>query len=213
MAGLFFLCFVIYSTFVTTSLIIMVIILLITILYSNKNDTLLWVSLILVSLFFYILYEFGFFISVIDKIMPAFEGTAVEPKLLDLKRSMIQGELAGGSLTARQNLHAISWNSFFQNPFFGTSKVGGHSSLIDRFGGMGMVAGFPFLMMIVSFIRQTAKIYRTKMAKTFFWMGVIVGLMFLYLKGNWGCESWLVYCVLMPMGILSYENKYNMLKQ
>lgn len=213
LAGLLVLCFVIYSTFVTTSLFIAVTILLVTLLYSDKNNTLLWVSLILVSLLFYILYELGFFISVIDWIMPAFENTAVEPKLLDFKASMIQGELTGGSITKRQDLHAISWHSFFQNPIFGTSIVGGHSSLIDRFGGMGILAGIPFLMIFVSFFRQAARFYQTRMARTFFWIGIIVGFVFLYVKGNWGCENWLVYMVLMPMSILSYENKYNITGQ
>lgn len=205
LVGLLVLCFVIYSTFVTTSLILMTVVLVFAVFYSDKNILLLWMLTMFGGIVLYILYEFGFFISVIDWVMPAFEGTAVEPKLFDIKASMLQGELTGGTITGRQNLHAISWNSFFQNPFFGTSIVGGHSSLIDRFGGMGVLAGIPFLMIIVSFIRQMAVFYQTRMAKTFFWIGIIVGFIFLYMKGNWGCESWLVYVVLMPMGILSIE--------
>ena len=207
LAGLLTLCVVVYYTFITTSLILMVAVLLITIFYSDKNYVLMWLLFVFGVLILYILYEFGFFISLIDWIMPAFEGTAVENKLLDFKASMIQGELTGGSLTVRQNRHNISWNSFFQNPFFGTSIVGGHSSLIDRFGGMGAMVGIPFLMIFVSFIHQIKRRYQTRMAKTFFWIGIVIGFIFLYMKGNWGCEDWLVYFVLMPMGILTFEKQ------
>lgn len=209
LSELLVLCVVIYYTFVTTSLIIAVAILFISIIYSDKNYALMWIIYILIALVLYILYEFGFFISVIDWIMPAFEDTAVKPKLLDFKASMLQGEVTGNTLTIRQERHSISWNSFFQNPFFGTSITGAHSSLIDRFGGMGAVAGIPFLMILVSFIRQMVRRYQTRKAKTFFWIGIFVGFLFLYMKGNWGSEDWLVFMVLMPMGILTFENEIN----
>lgn len=207
--GLLMLCFVIYDTFVTTSLIIMVVTILFTVLYTQKNPVVFGIMVILIFLVFYVLYEFGVFIALIDKIMPVFEGTSVEYKLIDFKSSMLQGELTGGSILGRQSLHDISWNSFFQNPFFGTSVVGGHSSLIDRFGGMGFIAGLPFVMIFVSYIKRMVKLYNTKMAKAFFWAGIIAGFTYLYQKGNWGSESWLMYVVLMPMGILTFENKVN----
>lgn len=185
----------------------MVAVLVIAIFYSDKSNALMWIILIFGALVLYIFYEYGFFISVIDWIMPAFEGTAVESKLLDFKASMLQGSLTGGTITGRQNLHAISWNSFFQNPFFGTTVVGGHSSFIDRFGGMGAVVGIPFLMIFVSFIRQMVSCYQTRMAKFFFWIGIVVGFIFLYMKGNWGGEAWLIYMILMPMGIMVFEQQ------
>ena len=129
--------------------------------------------------------------------------------LLDFKDSMLQGQVTGGTITSRQNLHAISWHSFFQNPFFGTSAVGGHSSFIDRLGGMGFIAGLPFVMIFVSFIKRMVKLYETKMAKAFFWIGTISAFLFLYQKGNWGAEAWLIYMVLMPMGISVFEQSNN----
>lgn len=207
--GLLVMCFVVYDTFVTTSLIIMIAIVLFTLLYTSKNPSLFWIIAIFSIVIIYLLYQFGVFSALIDKIMPAFIGTPVEKKLLDFKASMLKGELTGGSITGRQNLHAISWHSFFQNPFFGTSVVGGHSSLIDRFGGMGFIAGLPFVMIFVSFINRMVKLYNTKMAKAFFWVGIVAGFTYLYQKGNWGCEAWLMYMVLMPMGILVYERKTN----
>ena len=210
--GLGVLCFVIYDTFVTTSLILMIAIVLFSIFYTSKNSVLFAIIVMVLALLVYVLYQGGFFITLIDWIMPAFEGTAVEPKLVDMQDSIRQGQLTGGTITGRQNLHDISWNSFFQNPFFGTSVVGGHSSLIDRLGGMGILAGVPFAMIFVTFVKRMVKFYDTKHAKAFFWVGIIVGFLFLYLKGNWGSESWLMYMVLMPMGILVFERNYLNLK-
>lgn len=201
------LCFVIYDTFVTTSLLIMIAVVLFTVFYTPRNTVIFLIIASLLMFVIYVLYQYGIFIALIDWLMPAFEGTAIEPKLNDFKDSMLQGQVTGGTITGRQNLHAISWNSFFHNPFFGTSVVGGHSSLVDRFGGMGFVAGLPFVMIFVSFIKRMVKLFETKMAKVFFWIGTISAFVYLYQKGNWGGEAWLMYMVLMPMGILVFENK------
>lgn len=204
------LCFVIYDTFVTTSLLIMIAVVLFTVFYTSRNTALFVIIASLLLLIVFVLYQYGFFVALIDWIMPAFEDTAVESKLIDFKASMLQGELTGGTITGRQDLHTISWHSFFQNPFFGTSVVGGHSSLIDRFGGMGFIAGLPFVMIFVSFIKRMVILFDTKLAKAFFWVGIIAGFTYLYQKGNWGSEAWLMYMVLMPMGILSFEKtNYN----
>lgn len=203
--GLGVLCFVIYDTFVTTSLLVMIAVVLFAVFYTPRNTAIFLVIATLLVLVVYVLYQFGFFITLIDWIMPAFEGTAVEPKLVDMQDSIRQGQLTGGTITGRQNLHDISWNSFFQNPFFGTSVVGGHSSLIDRFGGMGLLAGLPFVMVFISFIRRMVKQYQTRTSIVFFWVGIIIGFVFLYNKGNWSCEAWLMCMVLMPMGIMVFE--------
>ena len=203
--GLMALCFVIYDTFITTSLIIMIVVVLFTLTYSKNHTSQLWIMLILLSIVIYILYRLGFFISLIDWILPAFEGTSVEYKLNDFKESMIEGQLTGDSITGRVDFHDISINSFFTNPLFGGNRSGGHSSLLDRFGGMGIVVGLPYLFMFISIMKQLNKLYITKTAKMFFYVGIIVGAVFLYNKGLFGCEGWLMYTVLMPMGILSFE--------
>lgn len=205
--GLGLLCFVIYDTFVTTSLLIMIVIVLFTMFYTPKNTFILGIIAPLLVIVVFVLYQYGFFIALIDWIMPVFEDTAVESKLIDFKNSMLLGKITGGTIIARQNLHDISWNSFFQNPLFGTSVVGLHSSLVDRFGGMGLVAGLPFVMILISFIKRMVKMYDTRTAKIFFWIGTISAFVYLYQKGNWGGEAWLMYMVLMPIGILVYEKQ------
>ena len=118
----------------------------------------------------------------------------------------MQGHVTGDSLTGRQDYHGMSINSFFSNPLFGGGMVGGHSSLLDRLGGMGLVAGLPFIMIFVSFFKRMIRVYKTTMAKEFFVVGYIVAFVYLINKGNWGGESWLLLMVLLPFGLLVAEN-------
>ena len=198
-------CFVVYDTFVTTSLLIMLGVVMFTIIFPKKNPRRLWITAALTLVIVLFMYETGLFIRIIDWMMPAFDGTAAETKLWGIRQSLLQGQLTGGDIEARQEYHRISWNSFLNNFLFGSSVVGNHSTLLDRFGGMGVVAGIPFIMIFISFIKRMGKLYETKIARAFFWAGIIAGAIFLYQKGLWGCESWLMYLVLMPMGILVLE--------
>ena len=205
--GVVVLCYVIYDTFVTTSLILMISILIITWAYTGKNPGIFWFFVILSLLILYTFYLSGFFVLFIDWIRPVFEGTPVEVKLLDLRDSMTQGELTGSSIVVRREKHDSSWLSFLSNPLIGSGKVGEHSSLLDRFGGMGLFVGIPFVMIIVSYIKQMRVLYRTQFAKVFWGIGLVAGFVFLLEKGIWGAEGWLFYMVLMPMGILLLERK------
>lgn len=206
-AGLVALFLVVYYTFVTTSLIIMIAIVLFTIIYSEKNEVRSFFIFAILLLLFLVFSNDSFLIGLIDGIMPFFEGSAVEFKLNDFRDSLIQGQITGSSITGRMDYHEISRQSFFINPIFGYPRVGGHSSLLDRLGGMGIVGTLPFVMIMVSYIQQMRKLFSTRAAKIFFWTGVIAGFVYLYEKGLWGSEGWLVYMVLMPMGILVFEQK------
>jgi hypothetical protein len=203
--GLVVLCFVIYDTFVTTSLVLMIFVLIFTVLFSEKQQQQSLLAMFVAAVIFFVLYEVGFFVTLIDLIMPFFEDTAVEPKLIDIKNSMMQGHVTGESITARQEHHAVSIESFLSNPIFGSAQSEGHSTLLDRFGGMGLVVGVPYVMIIISFVKRMSLMYKTKMAKMFFKIGVLVSFVYLYNKGNWGSESWLFLMVLLPFGLLAAE--------
>lgn len=211
MIGLVVLCFVIYDTFVTTSLILMILVLFFTFFLSERKGKGECFVVLFLSVVFYLLYQCGFFVSLIDLVMPAFEGTAVESKLFDMKESMMQGHVTGDSLTGRQDYHSISIESFFQNPLFGGGRTGGHSSLMDRLGGMGLMVGIPFIMIFVSFIKTINPLFKTRLAKMFFWLNLVIALVYLYNKGNWGCESWLFLFVFVPIGLFVVENGFTIL--
>lgn len=207
--ALLVLAFVVYNTFVTTSLLLMVAAMVYLFAYKESSTATRAGVVVLLMFIFFVIYETGGLVSFIRWIMPAFEGTAVEPKLLDMEQSMISGHFEGGTITGRQSLHQQSWDAFWHNPIVGTSgAVGGHSALIDRLGGMGLLAFVPFLMMILSAIKMLSSLFSTKQARTFFMAGIIMGFAFMYTKGLWGSEAWLLYFVLMPYSISVFENKY-----
>ena len=209
MLALCALCFVVYDTFVTASLLIMIALLIFTLFYSERNSTHFWGFFGIGAGIFIILYEMGFFILLIDWIYPLFRGTPVAGKLIDIQTSMYMNEVSGGNLVTRQEMHAISWASFFENPIWGTSVVGRHSVLIDRLGGMGIVVFFPFLMMIITALRRHMKAFYTRTSRMFFMAGIIAGFLFMYGKGIWGSESWLMFLVLMPFGLQVFERENN----
>ena len=205
-AGLVMLLFVVYSTFVTTSLIIALAIIVLAFTYNGRQSSTYWFTLAGLAILFFILYEVGVFVSLIDAVYPWFEGTPVEPKLDDFRASMVGGELQGGTIESRQRLHGMSWEAFFNNPIWGTPKVGGHSTILDRFGGLGILGGLPFLMIFISFYQIGCKWFLNRRVRFFFRLGILAGMIYLYQKGNWGAESWLMLMVMMPLTIwvLSY---------
>lgn len=206
--GLVTLFFVVYSTFVTTSLIIALAIIVFAFTYNGRQSSSYWFTLAALAFLFFILYEAGVFVSLIDAVYPWFEGTPVESKLNDFRVSMIGGELQGGTIETRQRLHVRSWDAFFTNPIWGTPNVGGHSSLLDRFGGLGLLGGLPFLMIFISFYQLGRKWFLDARVRFFFSLGILAGLVFLYQKGNWGAESWLMLMVMMPMTIWVLGNTH-----
>ena len=205
LAMIFLHVYVIVQTYVTTSLSVVIPFLLIVFLYNERYKSFTFLLYAFLLAILYVLYQADFFISLIDFLFPYFQGTPVESKLVDIKASMMVGELQGGTIDVRQNLHDISWNSFFQNPLWGTSIVGRHSSLIDRLGGMGLFAFIPFVMIIISFFQQVVKLINDKLAKYFLFSGIIVIGIFLFMKGLFGFEGWLFLLVFLPTVIIDVE--------
>lgn len=211
--ALLLLCYVIYGTFVTTSLIVMLGIIVFAYTYDDRRTSVYWLTVIVLVLIFYLCYVFGLFFDFIDWIRPFFANTAVDPKLDDLQNSMMAGHLQGNSITVRLTLHSTSWDSFFENPLWGTSIVGGHSSLLDRLGGMGIMGGIPFLMIIISFLKYSLAMLVSKRARVFLVSGFVAGFIYLYEKSIWGQESWLMLMVMMPMTLWVLDNSIFKLKK
>ena len=207
--ALIILCYVIYSTFVTTSLVITIAVIVFAFSYNGHRSS-YYTTVCILALVIWVLYEAGFFLWVVDAIYPFFDGTAVQQKLDDFRESMIHDELQGSTITSRQNLHEISLNAFFSSPIWGSSSVGGHSSLLDRLGGLGLLGGIPFVMIFVSFYKMGCRWFASYALHTFFILSLFVGIVFLYQKGNWGSESWLMMMVMMPLSLsvlnLIYSN-------
>lgn len=200
------LCYVIYSTSVTTSLLVMVGIISASIVYNEKKKITFWLIIIFIIIIIYYFYHTGVILAFFEWIKPYFENSPVEPKINDFIKSIAQGKVTGGSIIDRQDLHDISWNSFFKNPILGTGVVGGHSSILDRFGGMGILGGIPFLMIFISFYKTTKTLYLSNSARAFLSIGMIASFTYLYEKGLWGSESWLMLFVILPLALAVLED-------
>ena len=201
------LCFMVYDTFITTCLFLSVMSIVFTLFYYKDNKDTSILIFIVVFFFIMLLYWTGAFVVILEKIMPLFDGTYVYYKLNDMRDSLLQGELTGSSLTTRRDRHMTSWNSFFANPIFGGGEEGRHSSLIDRLGGMGLVAFIPFVMIFITAIKQVSKRLLDRTTRIFYYLVCIVALLFLYTKGNWCSENWLLFMVLAPLSLRMIEKR------
>ena len=143
------LLFIIVNTYITTSLVIALIIVSFTLLFDIHNMVRSIIFIILLFFIIYILHISDVFIQIFNFLIAFFDGTDAQSKMEDFKLLYLTGEIGKSSnLAGRSNLHNISWSAFFDNILFGSSPVGGHSSLIDRLGGMGLLAFIPFIMII-----------------------------------------------------------------
>ena len=200
------LCFIIYDTFVTTSLIIALMIIFFTLLYNGRKQSL--IAMGAVSIILVVLWNAGAFTPILDVLTPIFEGTPVEDKLQDFQMESMGMDANNGTLDVRAERHSMSWNAFFSNPLFGdSSMVGGHSTLLDHLGGMGLLAFIPFALIFWNFFKQMKIRYNSAMGRTFFFVNVACSLIFLYTKAMWYAECWLFFLVLAPFGILAVKDK------
>ena len=91
-----------------------------------------------------------------------------------------------------------SWDCFFQNPLFGTENVGGHSNVIDRLGGMGLIGAVPYFMIFVVYFKEIKMFFEPRTARVFAYLTFLIAFIYLYQKGNWSDSNWLFLLVLAP---------------
>lgn len=207
--SLIILLYVILNTYVTTSLMLVLAILVISIVYSDNNRIRSFLIAFLSIFLLLILHLSGIFVQLFDFLIDFFEGTAVQPKIEAFKYIYLFGDIeqSGGHITGRMNLHDMSWKAFSENFLIGgTSPVGGHSQLIDRLGGMGLVAFIPFIMMIFAQIKMVLKLITNSEQRLFYYLGLGVAFAILYQKGLFGQEGWFFLMILLPGLLISFRN-------
>ena len=203
-----FLYIILYS-YVTTSIIITLGTIIFALLYDTNNKPKSFLFIFLTGFVVYMLHSAGVFIQLFDFLLRFFDGTAVEPKIEGFKYIYLGGDIesSGGHITGRMSYHDMSWLAFSENFLIGgTSPVGGHSQIIDRLGGMGIIAFIPFVMIIISLIKMTLRIIRDKEQLIFYYLGLFSVFMLLYQKGLFGQEGWLFLMVLMPGLIITFRD-------
>lgn len=198
--------YIIINTSITTSLIIGLGLVVFALLYSPKKKM---ASLMKVALFFcfiYVLYLLGAFVSILDWAIDFFEGTATQMKMLDFK-DVLLGESTENAITiqGRVDFHDISIRAFFANPFVGTSPVGGHSNILDRLGGLGLVGFIPYCMLFYTHFKSYLKQITDSTQRIYYFVGFFATLVFAYNKGTFGQEGWLFMLIILPSMLIWYK--------
>lgn len=194
------LVYIILKSSITTTIILLIVSFVLCRILISKNTESEIIIFIIVGVTIAILYYSGGFVMLLDLVSPFFEGTAVSAKIDDLKLYLMTG-VKGESIDVRENLHNISWESFFSNPIYGGGRFGGHSLMLDKLGCMGVVGFVAYIMMYVS----AYKLWRSKMnirEKRFYFIGFLSVIILLYSKGIFGQEGNLFFMVLLPIIIL-----------
>lgn len=203
-----YMSYVIVQSSIATTLVLAVVSIAFMLIY-NENDTgkSMLRAVMFVGLFF-VLIMVGIVDSIMNSIVDYYEGTASEGKMYMFRDMLLGNELqSGNSLDNRSNLHAISINAFYANPFFGSAPLGGHSCLLDRLGGLGLFGFIPYVVFLFSVFQETLRLFRSKSSKVAFYVVSFSVLLMLYEKGLFGQESWLLLLVLAPSILRYVENK------
>lgn len=209
LAVLVLFCFIILHSYITTSIIITLSTIIFALLADINNKPKSFLLIFLTGFAVYILHSAGVFILLFDFLLRLFDGSAVEPKIEGFKYIYLGGDIesSGGHLTGRMSYHDMSWLAFSENFLIGgTSPVGGHSQLIDRLGGMGIITFIPYMMIFVSLIKMTLPLFKDKEQLLFYILGLVAIFLLLYQKGIFGQEGWLFLMVLMPGLIITFRD-------
>lgn len=165
---------------------------------AKKGTVVIWFLVLFVVLF--VLYGVGVIDMLLDQVANFYEGTPTYSKVIEIKDS-----LHGRSGVSRSDLHRQSWYAFANDPVFGSMPVGGHSSLLDRLGGLGLLGFVPFIGMFIYIIKVESKRYSGK-AIRYFYLTVLAAVILLYEKGLFGAEGWLFFLVLCPTCFTVFDN-------
>lgn len=209
--------YIIYNASITTNLVITLMILLFSLLY-KENIQKAVIKTSIFCLFVLGLHLGGAIEKLFDVAIVFTEGTYSNAKIQGFK-DMYIGK-SDDVVEGRSNLHTISIMSFIQSPIWGmnevrkdvmdadfitedNSVVGGHSSLLDRFGGMGLLGGIPFVMIFWLIYKDWKNRMPRGDSHYFYMFGVIAAFILLYGKGVFGQEGWFSLCIYLPCMILA----------
>lgn len=206
--------YIVVQTAVSTSLVIAIFIFVFVLLMNPNNISISIVGWTIVGVSFIVLYYMGFFLDVVDALMPFFEDTPVEAKLVDLHNSMVAGHITGDNLTVRMDVQNRSMHHFFENPLFGSNDLpGAHSKIWDVLGTMGLLAGVPFLLVIWNSMKQWSNVAENKITRIYVVFSLFIGCIYLYTKGIFSGEGWLFMIVIVPCIIIWYSQQSIMVKK
>lgn len=195
--------FAVIKTEITTSFIAVVIVIIFTLVYQNESrgNTKTIIAFFVILIVLWLLYVTGVVLQFVELLIRMYEGTVAQIKFIEF-REMLMGNDERNNMGLRAYLRQLSLQCFYNNPIIGSPGVGGHSSLLDRLGSMGLLGFLPFLFMLVANVKAWIKQMPERGEKFFYISGIVIVFMFLYVKGLFGGEGMLFMTVLLPVGII-----------
>lgn len=198
------LIYVIYKTEITTSLLALLVMIIYTLTYRDNVQSMIFASVV-IGLIIILLYRSGVVLMFVEWLQKIYDGTVVASKLQDLHDSITGEKLQGDTLEVREYCRQVSWDSFLHNPFFGGGEVLGHSSIIDRMGGMGLMGFIPWIIMLIDNVKSWYYVIEDKCGRFFYMGGIFIVFVFLYNKGLFSGEGFLFMTVILPTSILFFQ--------
>ena len=202
--------YVVIKTEVTTSFFISIISILLVLFYrpNRKSQSVLSFSVLLIIVM--VLYYSGAMISIVEFLLPYFDGSTIAFKLNDIHDSLLEGKLTGDTLTGRTDYHGMSINAFLSNPVIGSMPVGGHSKILDTLGAMGLLAFIPYIMIIISTLKYyTKRVSQSVDMRVYLFVSFLLASVFLYTKGIFGAPGYLFMFVIVPATIMTLQDHDN----
>lgn len=201
---LLFVSYTVYLSYVTTIIILSAIVIFASSLYS-ENQGKLMLRLFSLSFLFVLLYFSGFFELLLDSLVNVFTGTAAQNKMIEIRSMLLGGNAETIVFDERKRLHQISYEAFNNNIWIGSLPVGGHSVLVDRLGGLGLIGFVPFIAMIITQVHSFSTYLVDRKGRYHYLLGAACVIILLYQKGLFGSEGWLFLFVLLPCFIRRFQ--------
>ncbi len=120
-------------------------------------------------------------------------------KVADMRYNLTHDDDTG-DMGMRSQYYSMSLESFMWSPVIGTddnSRIGGHSSILDRMAAFGLLGFVPYLLILVI----TTRFCRQSMPHSYRWYYTIATISFvalLLLKNMSYIEEWVMYLVVAP---------------
>lgn len=161
---------------------------------NKKKNIWLYSIIIIVALPFF---SEGFFISLLSKAVPFFDGTIMEVKIDDIIIS-ISTDSKFGQIAGRGDLYDDSWHAFLASPFWGgEGKGGGHAMILDFLAWFGLLGTMP-LVLFLYYILKNAYLKIDNNLKIFFFLSLVPYIVLSFVKGTSGFTQLFIISVFIP---------------
>lgn len=120
-------------------------------------------------------------------------------KINEIEESLKYDE-AEGDISTRASLYKLSWNTFLQNPLFGSGnelEVGGHASWLDLLGLYGIFGTGLFLWLLFNLFKHSCDLL-PKNIRYYYYISFILYMCIGIIKACLGIEIFLMLFVISP---------------